>query len=177
MYATIAGYDMPNSGTVVSIRDAGAMVAGFAGEPIGGLVAGVIAGLHRLLLGLPDVTAGTSIPCAISTVLIGVITGFLEKFYKSKKHQPLWALLHGALMEALHLSIAFFYLWMMKGSAEIAFNALKEIAIPFILSNSIAFGLIVLLQNQIRKLRKMKIIPVKWKRTWCSYAYSRFHAP
>src|SRR5574344_2686240 len=93
IYATAAGYVMPDSGAVVTIRDTGPMLAGFAGGPFAGLFAGIIAGVYRLLVGLPNLTLGTTIPCSISTVIIGLISGFLEKFLKSKSHQPLWGLL------------------------------------------------------------------------------------
>src|SRR5574344_1770807 len=85
IYATISGYTM-QSGAIVTIRDVGAMMAGFMGGPIGGLIAGVIAGTHRLLVGLPDVTVGTSIPCAIATVLIGLLSGLLSKSIRKTKH-------------------------------------------------------------------------------------------
>src|SRR5574344_124855 len=154
IYATAAGYVMPDSGAVVTIRDTGPMLAGFAGGPFAGLFAGIIAGVYRLLVGLPNLTLGTTIPCSISTVIIGLISGFVEKFLKSKSHQPLWGLLHGALMEVLHLTLVFFYIWMRDGSALAGWNVISTIAIQFILCNSLAFGLIVLLQNKIRSLRK-----------------------
>ena len=91
IYATMAGYAMP-SGAQISIRDVGALIGGALGGPIGGLIAGFMAAFFRLFY--PFVTAGlngthvesfssailagTTIPCAISTLIIGVASGFLH---------------------------------------------------------------------------------------------------
>jgi len=61
-------------GALSRIRLVGAVViAGLVGGPIPGLIAGLMGGGHRLLIGLLDwQTYGfTAIPCAISTPLIG----------------------------------------------------------------------------------------------------------
>lgn len=151
IYATVAGYKM-DTGAVVSIRDVGAMMAGFLGGPWAGLLAGVIAGLHRLLIGLPDVTLGTSIPCSISTLLIGIISGLLSKKFSTWKHKPLWALIIGALAEVLHLTIAFIYRSCLDGAKE-AWDLISGLALPFIICNSIGFGLMIYVVEMIKKYK------------------------
>lgn len=110
IYATATGYTL-DDGAVISVRDVGAMLAGCLGGPLGGLMAGLIGGLYRLLIGLPDVTVGTSIPCSISTLLIGIGCGLLHKPFSQRKHRALWALLIAAGSEVFHLTLVFFYKW------------------------------------------------------------------
>ncbi len=152
IYATLSGSAMSN-GALVSIRDVGPMFAGCLGGPIGGLIAGTIAGVFRLLWGLPDVTVGTSIPCAISTFLVGVVCGFIYKYYKKARHKPLWACLIGFCSEVFHLTLVFFYVWFMKDVAT-SWALVSQIAIPFLLSNALGFGILQFTIQRVRKFKK-----------------------
>lgn len=152
IYATISGSAM-SSGAVISVRDVGAMFAGCLGGPIAGAISGVIAGLHRLLIGLPDVTLGTSIPCAISTLLIGIICGFLHKRFIQLKYKPLWAIGIGFIMEIMHLLIAFFYILGIKTAQE-GWALIAGIALPLVLSNALGFGIITLTIDYVHKYQK-----------------------
>jgi sigma-B regulation protein RsbU (phosphoserine phosphatase) len=151
IYATATGYTL-DDGAVISVRDVGPLLAGCMGGPIGGLIAGLIAGLYRLLIGLPDVTAGTSIPCSVSTLLIGVACGFLKTSFNKRKHRALWALLIAACSEIFHLTLVFFYKW---GVADVAtaWGVIQEVALPFLLSNSLAFGLLIYTEDMIAKYK------------------------
>ncbi|MCI2069431.1 MAG: SpoIIE family protein phosphatase [Bacilli bacterium] len=152
IYATISGYKMPETGATVSIRDVGPMMAGILGGPLAGLIAGLVAGLHRLLYGLPDVTIGTSIPCSISTFLIGTLAGLGSKAFSKSKRRTFEAFLIGGIMEVLHLLIVFIYECLVftpeKGWALVA-----GIALPFVLCNAIGFGLMVYVLDMIDKYR------------------------
>jgi sigma-B regulation protein RsbU (phosphoserine phosphatase) len=151
IYATATGYTL-DDGAVISVRDVGAMLAGCLGGPLGGLIAGLIAGLYRLLIGLPDVTVGTSIPCSISTLLIGIGCGLLHKPFSQRKHRALWALLIAAGGEVFHLTLVFFYKWGMV-DVSTAWGVIKEVALPFLLSNSLAFGLLIYTEDMIGKFK------------------------
>lgn len=151
IYGTLSGRTLQN-GAVISVRDIGPMFAGCFGGPIAGAIAGVIAGVHRLIYGLPDVTAGTTIPCSISTVLIGVICGFISKPFKRAKYKSLIAIVIGCAMEVMHLSLAFFYKWIFVDLAS-GVDVIEKVALPFILCNSLGFGLLTL---TLRKVAKYK---------------------
>lgn len=155
IYATATGYTMDN-GAVISLRDVGAMMAGCLGGPLAGAIAGTIAGVHRLFFYYPDLLGGTSIPCAISTLLIGVLCGLLYKPFDKLKYRGLWALLIGASSEVLHLSIAFFYVWGMRG-IEAGGKLLANVSFPFILANSVAFGVMVYTRDMIGKYKKTEL--------------------
>lgn len=152
IYATISGVPMAN-GAVITVRDVGPMMAGCFGGPLGGLIAGVIAGVHRLLTGLPDLTVGTTIPCAVATVLIGLSCGLLYKKFQSKKRHALWAILIGMTMEVMHLLLVFIYFWGYAGLAASA-KLISEVAAPFLIANGIAFGLLVYVIDMVERYKQ-----------------------
>lgn len=152
MYATISGVAMSN-GAVISVRDVGPMMAGCLGGPLGGLIAGAIAGIQRLLYGLPDITAGSTIPCSISTFCIGLLCGLLFKSFESRERRGLWAMLIACIMEIFHLFIVFIY-FCVKSGVEASLTLISEVAAPFLIANGIAFGLLVYILDMVEKYKK-----------------------
>jgi len=69
IFATLMGTTL-SDGTIINVRELAVMIAGVAGGPVSGLTAGVIGGLHRYTVG-----GATALPCAISTIAIGIISG------------------------------------------------------------------------------------------------------
>ncbi|MCH4223014.1 MAG: SpoIIE family protein phosphatase [Solobacterium sp.] len=152
IYATIGGFKLPD-GALVSIRDVGPMMAGCLGGPLSGLIAGIIAGVQRLIYGLPDIYAGTTIPCSISTLIIGPLCGVLFKKFHTEKHRGLKALAIAAGMEVLHLAIVFCYLWPYAG-LSVAREVLSSIWMPFMAANCAAFGTLIFFLDLIRGFKK-----------------------
>lgn len=125
------------------------MMAGCLGGPLAGLIAGVCAGLHRLLMYYPNITGGTSIPCAVSTLLIGLICGCLSHSFQKRKHRWAWAFLIALGMETLHLLLAFSYLVYRNGT-EKAWAAISEIILPFLMNNSVGFSLMMYVMDKLK---------------------------
>ena len=132
IYGNLAGFEL--QGAVISVRDAGPMLSGFLGGPGAGLMAGVIAGLHRLSLGGITATA-----CIIATCCIGLISGFVSLKWPERIKTPSFAFLLGALMEALHLGIVL----VIVKPFETAYGIVRQIAIPFVFINALGFALMV----------------------------------
>ncbi|MBQ7726262.1 MAG: SpoIIE family protein phosphatase, partial [Clostridia bacterium] len=132
IYGNISGFDL--QGAIISVRDMGPMLAGFAGGPVGGLIAGLVAGLHRLTLG-----GITAYACIIATCCIGLICGFVSLKWHERVKKPYIALLLGALMETFHLGVVL----VIVKPFETAFDIVRQIALPFIIINSIGFALMV----------------------------------
>ena len=143
IYGNLAGINL--GGAVVSIRDVGPMLAGFLGGPYAGLLAGLIAGAHRLTMGGITATA-----CIIATCLIGTICGLLSRKYHDKLIRPKYAFPVGALMEMMHLSIV---LLIVKPFST-AWDIVSQIAIPFILINAAGFTALIFIIVYIQKYRK-----------------------
>src|SRR5512135_2551279 len=71
---------IPNStGAISNIRDVAPMVAGLVAGPYAGLAVGLIGGVHRFSLGGPS-----CIPCALATVLAGLLAGVIYRLNKGK---------------------------------------------------------------------------------------------
>ncbi len=147
IYGNISGVTM-SGGAIVSVRDIGPMLAGFMGGPFGGLLAGAIAGVHRLIIG--GITAQA---CTVATCCIGLICGLISKKRHTILLKPLWAMLIGAGMELFHLGIVL----VMVKPFETAFGIVKEMIIPFVLVNAAGFALMIVIMSYIEKQRAIAI--------------------
>ena len=66
-----------SSSTIANTRIMGVGISGLLGGPIVGVGVGSIAGIHRYML------RTTALSCAISSILAGVITGYIGYIFKS----------------------------------------------------------------------------------------------
>lgn len=156
IYCTFTAYNL--DGSYISLRDIGPMMSGLLAGPLAGFIAGFMAGLTRLLYGLvkDGIMAGTTIPCSIATLVIGVATGFVYKFFRPKKHKLIFAFCLGVIMEIFHLFFIFLYLIPSKGALD-SFNFVLKISLPFLLTNGIGFLILVYVLNFIRKQRETEL--------------------
>lgn len=148
IYGNISGVPMAESGAVISVRDIGPMISGFIGGPLGGLLSGLICGLHRYTMG-----GLTAVACIIATCSIGIICGFISQKYREKIIQPRNALLIGVLMECLHLIIVL----IVVKPFETAWDIVQQIALPFVVTNSVGFALLISMMTYIERQRNLAI--------------------
>jgi sigma-B regulation protein RsbU (phosphoserine phosphatase) len=87
IYGTLMGTKLAN-GTIVNVRELAVMIAGVTGGPFAGLIAGLIGGVHRYTVG-----GATALPCTISTIAIGVVSGLVSTRMLGKTY-----LLKGAVL-------------------------------------------------------------------------------
>ncbi len=146
IYGNISGFNL--NGAVISVRDIGPMLAGFTGGPLGGLIAGAIAGLHRLSMG--GITAQA---CVVATCCIGLICGILSRKWHKVIEKPQFALLLSACMEVFHLCIV---LIMVKPFAT-AVDIVKQIALPFIIVNALGFMIMIAIINYAERQRSLAL--------------------
>ncbi len=146
VYGNISGFDL--NGAVISVRDIGPMLAGFTGGPLGGLIAGAIAGVHRLTMG-----GLTAQACVVATCCIGFICGFASERWHRHVVKPLFALVLSALMEAFHLGVVL----IMVKPFETALDIVSQIALPFIAINAVGFVMMILIINYTEKQRSLAI--------------------
>ena len=153
IYGNIAGFQL--AGARVSVRDIGPMLAGFTGGPIGGLVAGLMAAIHRIFIGFKTIDApgDTTLACAIATTLIGIICGIISLKKHKILEKPLFALLISALMEVMHLSIVL----IVTKPFDKALETVKQIAIPFIAVNALGFCLMIIIITYMERQRNLTI--------------------
>lgn len=131
----IGTYGFPLQKGIANTRAVGVIVAGLVSGPAVGLGAGIIAGVHRYLLG------GLTINGALISV---IVQGFLAgKFFEIIKRRVTWyeGLLVGAVLEVLHFLIV---LAVTRPFFE-TFELIKLIASPMIIVNSVGVAFFILM--------------------------------
>jgi len=96
VFGTYTGIILP-SGAISSIRDLGPLVAGLVAGPLVGLGAGLIGGIHRILLG-----GFSAVACGIATILAGLIGGLIYLVAKKKLVSIFHAMLLAVGVEFVH---------------------------------------------------------------------------
>ena len=130
IYGSYMGTRLPN-GTIVNVRELATMIAGVTGGPFAGLIAGLIGGIHRYTLG-----GATALPCMISTIVIGLISGLVSTKMLGKMY-----LLKGALLGIVCESFAMGLILLIVQPFETAVNIVTQIAFPMITANTIGLVL------------------------------------
>lgn len=130
-------------GAIVNVRNIGVVVGGILAGPEVGILAGFIAGLHRLFI---DVDPITTIPCATATMLGGFLTAYLYKKCNEKNFY-LYGFLGGFLVENLSMLL----ILVMGKDFELAKDIVSNIYFPMILANAVGVSIVLLIIQDIIK--------------------------
>ena len=128
-------------GAIVNVRNIGVVVGGILAGPEVGILAGFIAGLHRLFI---DVDPITTIPCATATMLGGFLTAYLYKKCNEKNFY-LYGFLGGFLVENLSMLL----ILVMGKDFELAKDIVSNIYFPMILANAVGVSIVLLIIQDI----------------------------
>ncbi len=143
IYSTYSGFSV--AGAIANTRDLAPMIAGLVGGPIVGLGAGLIAGLHRLTLG-----GITAVPCAISTILAGLIAGAIY-LTNHRRFIGIWgAVIFAILMETLHMIMILLLATPFSKAVEVV----TTIYLPMVIANAIGMFIFAYIITEILKARK-----------------------
>ena len=95
--------------SLLNIRDLSPLTAGLFFDPIAGIIAGLIGGIERYIVGTWfGVGEYTRIACSVSTCLAGIFSAFLTVFiFKRKKPSVQYSFFMGAVMEVFHMYMVF----------------------------------------------------------------------
>ena len=129
IYATYAGVEV--SGAIINVRDLGPLIAGLIAGPVAGIGAGLIGGVHRFMIG-----GVTALPCAIATILAGVIAGAVYLRYRSRFCGIRIAVACAAIAECLHMLLI---LALVQPFSQ-AVTIVSGIALPMIAGNIIGMA-------------------------------------
>lgn len=90
---------------VLNVRDLAPLSAGLFFHPAAGIIAGLVGGLERYIAGQCfGVGAYSSLACAISTALAGVLAAVCRKYlFEGKLPTALYGFMLGAIMEVFHM--------------------------------------------------------------------------
>jgi two-component system, LytTR family, sensor kinase len=125
---------------IANTRPLGAILAGYIGGPVIGIIVGLIAGTHRLMLG-----GFTAVACAISTVLEGIIGALGRKYLARDNEYSLKAgFFTGVIAEIAQVLVV---ITVAKPFSN-ALNLERVIALPMIFINSVGVVIILnIIQN------------------------------
>jgi two-component system, LytTR family, sensor histidine kinase LytS len=126
---------------IANSRVIGVVVAGLLGGPWIGLGAGLVAGVHRYFLG-----GFTAFSCGISTVLAGVLAGWIGK--REKKNRlvsPQKAFLVGFIAEGMQMLL----ILLLSKPFDDAYLLVSDIGMPMILANGIGTGIFLLIIKSV----------------------------
>ncbi|KFN04509.1 sensor histidine kinase [Bacillus clarus] len=138
-----------SSSTIANTRIMGVGISGLLGGPIVGIGVGVIAGIHRYMLG-----GTTALSCAISSILAGMIAGYIG--YIFQKHNRAITPKFSAILSVFIVSLEMLMILLI---IEDGISVVKTIAIPMILVNSFgSFILLSMIQAILRQEENAKAL-------------------
>lgn len=141
IYATLSAVNV--NGAMMHVRDLATMFAGLVGGPIAGIGAGILGGAFRFTQG-----GFTQIACSLSTLLAGIIGGIIYLVAKKQVIRPVWGLLIGALVEAMHMGLVL----LTSQPFDQALAVVSVLSGPFILVNAIGLWLLLYIHREINGL-------------------------
>lgn len=134
---------------LANTRIMGVAIGGLLGGPLVGFGVGLIAGLHRLTLG-----GYTAVACAVSTLLAGIVTGWIgRRFRKFDAKAPWRAVAIGILMECAQMGI----ILLVARPYEAAATLVSIIGLPMIVMNG--FGTLMfmlIIQSMLQEEERMR---------------------
>jgi hypothetical protein len=132
-------FGVPYDNMVVNIRDVGPLAAGLFFSPAAGIIAGLIGGIERFIVGTYfGIGSYTRIACSLSTCLAGFVALLMNKLmFKGKKPSPFYAFFMGAVMEVFHMYVVFIT---HRDDMKMAFLVVSTCAIPMIVFTAIALA-------------------------------------
>ncbi|HLS60436.1 MAG TPA: LytS/YhcK type 5TM receptor domain-containing protein [Virgibacillus sp.] len=131
---------------IANSRVIGVVIAGLLGGYRVGLGAGLISGIHRMMLG-----GFTALACGISTIIAGFLSGY---FYKRKKSiSPTKAMIISGLAEAMQMGV----ILLVATPFEKSFAIVQVIGLPMILTNGFGAGIFMLIIQSVINTEKRTI--------------------
>jgi sigma-B regulation protein RsbU (phosphoserine phosphatase) len=132
-------------GSISNIRDIGPIVAGLAAGPYVGVATGLIGGLHRLTLG-----GDTAVPCALATILAGLLAGLVYQLNRKKLPGPVMAMLFGAGVEFFHAGL----ILAITRPFDVALTVVYDVIPEMIIAVSLGVGIAVIIFRDTIKSEK-----------------------
>ncbi|GKU84365.1 membrane protein [Niallia sp. NCCP-28] len=134
LFGTYSGIEV--EGSIVNIRIIAIMSGGILFGPWVGIVTGIVSGIHRYLI---DIGGVTSVPCLITSILAGIVSGYIHMKVK-KSSRWIMGIIAGMLCEILTMIL----ILIMAEPFELGLEIVSKIAFPMILGQ-VSIGLIVLM--------------------------------
>lgn len=138
---------------LLNLRDVAPLAAGLFFNPLSGVIAGLIGGIERYIVGTYfGIGSYTRIACSVSTCLAGFVALLMNlKVFKGKKPSPMYAFFMGAVMEVFHMYAVFIS---HRADMRMAFVVVRACSIPMIIFSGIALSIMSII---------LEVIAGEWK--------------
>ncbi|MFZ4835702.1 LytS/YhcK type 5TM receptor domain-containing protein [Rouxiella sp. Mn2063] len=138
IFGTLSGIQV--EGSLINVRTIAIMSGGILFGPWVGIITGIISGGHRFLI---DIHGVTSIPCLITSVIAGFLSGYINLRVKKKN---LWkvGIIGGMLCETLTMVL----ILLMSKPFSLGLDIVMHISAPLIIGAS-SIGLIIQLVQSV----------------------------
>ncbi|MDI9218386.1 sensor histidine kinase [Clostridium tertium] len=141
VFAILSTYTGLNvEGSLVNVRTITIVSGGIIFGPVVGIVTGVISGVHRYLI---DIGGITSIPCLISSICAGIISGYINRKVK-RNYRWIAGIIAGMFSETITMIL----ILLLSKPHSLGYDIVSKIAVPMIIGQ-ICVGFIVLLVQSI----------------------------
>jgi len=145
IFGTYSGIEV--EGSLVNVRIIAIMSGGILFGPWVGIITGVVSGVHRFLI---DIGGITSIPCLITSIVAGVVSGYYINQKVKKSVRWIYGIVAGMLCEALTMLL----ILALADPFELGMDIVSKIAFPMIASE-VTIGLIVLMIMSVEGEKEM----------------------
>jgi len=132
-------------GSIVNTRIISIVSGGILFGPMVGITAGVFSGIHRYFM---DIGGITSVPCLLSSILAGVLSGFLYKRIP-KQHRVMYGILVGMISESFTILL----IYLISYPHSLAIQIIGGIYLPLIVGQ-IGIGFVISIVEGIEKDKK-----------------------
>lgn len=132
-------------GSIVNTRIISIVSGGVLFGPVVSIPAGLIAGAHRYLI---DPVGMTALPCFISSIIAGILSGIAHKKIP-KSSRAFWGILVGMISE----NITIFLIYFISKPTNLAVDIIQTIYLPLIVGQ-LGIGLMVSIVQGIEKDKK-----------------------
>ncbi|WHY64490.1 sensor histidine kinase [Neobacillus sp. SuZ13] len=134
IFGTYSGINV--EGSLVNVRIIAVVSGGILFGPWVGIITGIVSGVHRYLI---DIGGITSIPCLITSIFAGIVSGYINRRVK-RSLRWIYGIAAGMLSEILTMVL----ILVMANPFELGLDIVSKIAFPMIIGE-VNIGLIVLL--------------------------------
>ena len=137
---TCLGIDV--DGSIANVRNIAIVSGGLLFGPIVGVTSGIIAGIHRVLI---DINGITSIPCFITSVLAGILSGYLCNKVESNK-KWIVGIICGMFIESMSMEI----ILLLARPYDMAVCIVKHIYIPMMIGQ-VGIGFLISILQSLKR--------------------------
>lgn len=144
IFGTYSGIEV--EGSLVNVRIIAIISGGILFGPWVGIITGIVSGAHRYLI---DIGGITSVPCLITSITAGIVSGFINRKVK-KPQRWIFGIAAGMACEVLTMLL----ILAMAEPYKLGLDIVSKIGLPMIISE-VSIGLIVLLVMSVEDEKEM----------------------